>query len=371
MSRLAINSNQVSSRGLRKHFCKWQANISTGTKQVSFYELGRSISQRVWLIDTPGFDDTERENLDLLKELIACLTLLDKRGGHIAGIFYLHRITDPRMSGSALKSLSIFKLLVGARAMPLVRLVSTRWHDVKASPADMAKAEAVEKQLCTSEKFWGSCIADGALVLRHQGDQASAEAVIDSVLENSKSPNPRLSIVQELHDKRLPLLETGVGRFIGEDTDKLAQQYEVDIANLKRDQKAALEDKDHELAQQLAEEEAEFQRRSKQIAKVKNELNIPYVPPHSSPPRHRATGGSSKSSKRFVKSKGSSPQPPPRQQSSAPRQSDEMLARLSQMHDRERLAMEKQLRHEKKKNRQEKRKRSHGSKGFFDFLLNS
>lgn len=325
----------------------------------------------MWLIDTPGFDDTERENLDLLKELIACLTLLDRRGGHIAGIFYLHRITDPRMSGSAIKSLSIFKLLVGPRAMPLVRLVSTRWNDIKASPADVAKAEATEKQLCTSEKFWGTCIADGGLVLRHHGDQASAEAVIDSVLKKTKSPKTRLSIVEELQDKQLPLLETGVGRFISEDTEKLARQYEADIANLKRDQQAALEDKDHELAKQLAEEEAEFHRRTKQIAKVRNELNNPYIPPRYSPPRHHATRGSSKASKRLVKSKGASPQPPPRQHSSTPRHSDEMIAQLSHMHNRERLAMEKQLKHEKKKNRLEKRKRSHGSKGFFDFLLNS
>lgn len=316
------------------------------------------------LIDTPGFDDSERENLDLLKELIACLTIVDQRGGRITGIFYLHRITDPRMGGSSIKSLTIFKLLVGAAAMPLVRLVSTRWNDIEGSTSELARAEALEKQLCTADKYWGTCLAQGALTLRHRGDQASAQAVVDSVLKNDVSSTTRLSIIQELRDRKLPLLETGVGRFLSEDTDKLARQYEADIENLKREQRAALQDKDHELAQQLAAEEREFRRRSERIAWVKRELSNDYMPPQASVARHPAPREPAERGE-----EAEAPPPPLHQRGSGC--GDRMIADLNRRHKREQRALEVQLKHERRKNRKGKPRQSHGGQiHFLSFLKN-
>lgn len=296
--------------------------------------------------------------------------MLDKRGGRIAGIFYLHRITDPRMAGSAMKSLAIFKLLVGAPVMPLVRLVSTRWNDVEASASDLARAEALEKQLCTTDKFWGSCVAEGAVALRHRGDRASAQAVINSALQANISPTPRLSIVQELHDKNMPLLDTGVGRFISEDTDKLARQYEADIANLKREQQSAMEEKDHELAQQLASEQLEFERRTEQIARIKKEFSNTYVPPQSSMPMRTATRESTgrNGSKRGKKSKVLPPPPPPPHR--APEHGDRVIESLNRKYKHERRVMEDQLSYERKKNRRDRPRRSQGPNRFFQFLMN-
>lgn len=62
-------------------------------------------------IDTPGFDDTGRTNVEILKEIIASLTKLYKRGGQILVMIYLHCITDSRVSGSALKTPRDFQVI--------------------------------------------------------------------------------------------------------------------------------------------------------------------------------------------------------------------------------------------------------------------
>lgn len=339
------------------------ADNDADTKQVSFYQLRRSNGKQSWLIDTPGFDDTERENIDLLKELIACLTVVDQRGGRITGIFYLHRIIDPRMGGSSMKSLTLFKLLVGAAAMPLVRLVSTRWNDLGANESDLERGNTLEKQLCTSQKYWGSCLSEGALAMRHYGDQASAQAVVESVLNRDATSTARLSIIQELRDKKLPLLETGVGRFLSEDTDRLARQYEADIANLKHEQHVALEEKDHELAQQLAAEEHEFRRRSEKVAWVRKELSNEYMPPQRQLPQ-RSTPNESIQRGKVTKA----PAPPlPHRVPGQPGATIENLGRRQMYEQR---VMEHQLTHERKKNHRERHRSSQGSNRFFYFLMN-
>jgi hypothetical protein len=54
-----------------------------------------------------------------------------KRNIKVAGVVYLHRISDNRLSGAALKNLHAFASLCGPDAMPGVILVTTMWDDVK------------------------------------------------------------------------------------------------------------------------------------------------------------------------------------------------------------------------------------------------
>ncbi|KAJ1334959.1 hypothetical protein MN608_01691 [Microdochium nivale] len=68
--------------------------------------------RRVYLIDTPGFDDmlpgSTRSDTEELKDIAFFLAQTYGRAIRLAGIIYLHRITDMRISGSALKNLAMF-----------------------------------------------------------------------------------------------------------------------------------------------------------------------------------------------------------------------------------------------------------------------
>ncbi|KIX10129.1 uncharacterized protein Z518_01210 [Rhinocladiella mackenziei CBS 650.93] len=250
-------------------------DLQSKTAHVSQHRFQCPDGRKAWLIDTPGFDDTGRPNVEILKEIIASLTKLYERGGSISGMIYLHRITDPRMSGSALKTLEIFKLLTGASAMPIVRLVSTRWNEVDLMGPDLEKAERLEDQLHMSEKYWAPLIRDGAVPRRHTGDRRSALAIVSTLLER-KQPPPKLAIVREVLDEGLSLLDTAVGRFISRDNEELRRQYEAEIKKLQQDRKQALEDHDLEVAELFAAEELEYQRRRETVLATESQLNVDF-----------------------------------------------------------------------------------------------
>ncbi len=52
--------------------------------------------KRVFLVDTPGFDDSTRSDVEVLRELAAWLTATYAKEIRLSGIIYLHRINQPR-----------------------------------------------------------------------------------------------------------------------------------------------------------------------------------------------------------------------------------------------------------------------------------
>ena len=74
----------------------------SGTQSIAeaiFDHNGR----KVHLIDTPGFDDTTRSDVDILMEVAFFLATTYNNEIKMDGIIYLHRIMDVRMRGSAIK----------------------------------------------------------------------------------------------------------------------------------------------------------------------------------------------------------------------------------------------------------------------------
>ena len=70
---------------------------------------------RVWLIDTPGFDDTYRSDAEVLKDVAFWLAAAYTKHTQLAGILYLHRITEPKFQGSAKRNLRMFQQLCGTK----------------------------------------------------------------------------------------------------------------------------------------------------------------------------------------------------------------------------------------------------------------
>ncbi len=53
--------------------------------------------EKVLIIDTPGFDDTERSDTEILTEISRLLALQYEIGMKLKGVIFLHRITDVRI----------------------------------------------------------------------------------------------------------------------------------------------------------------------------------------------------------------------------------------------------------------------------------
>ncbi|PVI00554.1 hypothetical protein DM02DRAFT_655302 [Periconia macrospinosa] len=73
-------------------------------------------NHHVLMIDTPGFDDTNRPDIDTLKIVSSYLSASFANNVRLNGIIYLHRISDNRLGNSGLCNLHMFKKLSGKRA---------------------------------------------------------------------------------------------------------------------------------------------------------------------------------------------------------------------------------------------------------------
>ena len=135
-----------------------------GTTTVDVYPYKISSATTVYLVDTPGFDDTNRSDTEVLREIATWLTDSYTANIKLNGIIYLHRISDVRMQGSAKKNLFMFKKLCGPNALRHVILATTMWDRVSE-----VEGRAREQELTSTDDFWGWMVSQGSRVCRHSG----------------------------------------------------------------------------------------------------------------------------------------------------------------------------------------------------------
>ena len=70
-------------------------------------------NQKIYVMDTPGFDDTFTNDIDTLRNIAGWLGDTYSHKITLSGIIYLHRIQDNKMQGAAMKNLRMFRKLVG------------------------------------------------------------------------------------------------------------------------------------------------------------------------------------------------------------------------------------------------------------------
>ncbi|KAI1747909.1 P-loop containing nucleoside triphosphate hydrolase protein [Xylaria castorea] len=202
-------------------------------------------SGRVYLVDTPGFDDTNRSDTEVLRTLAAWLTTTYSSGVKLSGILYLHRINQTRMQGSALKNISLFRSLCGDNALKKVVLVTTMW-DVTESDI----AESRERQLKETSKYWGGMVAKGSQAIRHDNTRKSACALIEIFMKGDSKIV--LSIQSEMVDDHKSLERTDAGNdirgILAEENGKLKRE----IQNVESELREALRKKDEERAEARA-----------------------------------------------------------------------------------------------------------------------
>ncbi|CZR68363.1 uncharacterized protein PAC_18262 [Phialocephala subalpina] len=179
----------------------------TGTCQIVEARIGLT---NVAIVDCPGFNDTNRSDTEVLEEIAKVLSsqyLLSKQL-HLRGILYLRDITKGRMEGSDMRTLNLFKSLVGKKAFPHIVFVTTMWG--RLTDKDLEVAYAREREL--KDEFWKEMIWDGSRVQKFQGSKSSAEGIISQII-GSDDPIV-LQIQRELIDKELELAVTEAGAIL-------------------------------------------------------------------------------------------------------------------------------------------------------------
>lgn len=208
-------------------------------------------------MDTPGFNDTYKTDAEVLRELANFLELTYKQNTKLAGIIYLHRITDVRMDGGAMRNLKMFRKLCGDKPMRNVIITSSFWGSISDEIAEAHETELVEKP-----EFWGDMIAHGARVSRFTGDRRSA---LDILLSLAGGEPETLQLQRELVDERLPIGETAAGCAVNEELAALETRYREELQRIQEETTEALAERDHELEAILEKERAKMERRLERI----------------------------------------------------------------------------------------------------------
>lgn len=205
------------------------------------------------MIDTPGFDDTNKTDNEVLRDVATWLGSSYKEKIMLHGIIYLHRISDARMQGSAKRNLVMFKKLCGQDALKRVILVTTMWDKVSEN-----EGIAREQELLDTQEFWGYMRDNGSICRRHMNQAPTAKDIIDSLARHRSTI--ATNIQQQMVDNNRPLEETDAGKELEKELNKERAIWAKRIKETEELMKEALEEQDREAQRALAEERKRYTR---------------------------------------------------------------------------------------------------------------
>ena len=134
----------------------------------------------------------------------------------VAGVIYLHEISQSRMHGTSRKNLAMFSRLCGDSALDKVVLATTKWNKV-------VEKEGTKRELDLRCIFWKKMISRGSTVFRFTGTHESAWDIVNHILQPRSLP-PSLLIQRELVDLQKLLPETAAGRYLREALEHLLEK---------------------------------------------------------------------------------------------------------------------------------------------------
>lgn len=207
----------------------------------------------------------------MLKDIAFFLSTVYQNKVRLAGIIYLHRITDPRMGGSALKNLYMFQKLCGERGLSSVILATTMWTSLESTDAGQEVGRRREDEL-RMPQFWGSMVDRGSEIIKHDGTKESALSIISKLV--NKGTQVVLDIQVQLVEEKKTLDETSAGQFIQQDLLDARKRFEKDLADYQESMEAAIHDKDEALLQALKKEKEAAESKEKARLEDWKKLNI-------------------------------------------------------------------------------------------------
>ncbi|KAK3369260.1 hypothetical protein B0T24DRAFT_532720 [Lasiosphaeria ovina] len=236
--------------------------LGSGTRNVAIYHYPRRDGVSVYLVDTPGFDDTYKTDTDILRDISHWVNRSYEDRVLLSGIIYLHRISDARVGGSGMRSLRMFKKLVGEDNLGNIVLASTMWSMVP----DLNVAVAREAELQNKDEFWGQMVKNGSRVFRQDRGAESAAEIVQDIVANRK--RMVLDIQRDMVDRSLPLDQTAAGKEVQGEMAKQRAEYERRLANVREEMHEAIrnQDKEHQTELENLQRDLGAQLRSNEHA---------------------------------------------------------------------------------------------------------
>lgn len=166
----------------------------------------------------------------------------------LIGIIYMHRISDPRMSGVSRRNFSLFRKLCGDTTLSSVTLVTNMWN---LTPESVAVER--ESQLATSDLFFRPVLDKGARMMRHHNTLESGRKILEYYVGRG---TVTLQIQDEVVTRGMRVEQTAAGEEL-----EAEKRKEVEEARRKQEEEMRRTREALRAQQQAAE-----QRRQAEIA---------------------------------------------------------------------------------------------------------
>lgn len=168
-----------------------------------------------------------------------------QQGVKLSGVIYMHRISDFRMGGIAMRNFTMFKQLCGGDFLKNVAIVTSMWSEVTASIG-----EAREAELRDQEMFFKPVLEQGARLLRLDRNVESGQAIVRSMIRQRPTA---LQIQRELVDQRLDLAETAAGEELNRDIAAQVRAHREELKAMQLEMRTAIQARDEQTRKELEE----------------------------------------------------------------------------------------------------------------------
>jgi len=183
-----------------------------------------------------------------------------ERGSKLAGIIYIHRISDERFTGISVRNFRMFRKLCGDSTLKNVVLVTNMWGKVERDVG-----EGRERELAGI--YFKPALDKDAQLARHHNTAQSSYDIVRRIVKNNPIP---LQIQRELVDERKDIKDTAAGEAINEELSTLIKHHESEMSTLREEMRQALREKDEETRKELEEETRKIKE---QMDKMRVESN--------------------------------------------------------------------------------------------------
>ena len=183
-----------------------------------------------------------------------------EKGSKLAGVIYIHRISDIRFTGISGRNFKIFRELCGEPSLKNVVLVTNMWEEV---PHDIGKAR--ERELASI--FLKPALDKGAQMVCHHNTEQSAHHVIRRIVNNQPLV---LQIQREIVDERKDIINTAAGEAVDVELTEETKRHEVALNQMQEEMTQVFEEK-HENARRVLEEETRGLREVMRICMKESE----------------------------------------------------------------------------------------------------
>jgi len=192
------------------------SGLDSCTQEVT--EVSISVDgMNVCLVDTPGFDDTNRQNSDILNVIYTWLT---SKNISISLILYVQRITDIRVGGMSLKSISVIEKMCD-KGMECLHFVTSMW--------DIAGENGDEREMELVNNYWKLALSKGSSFAR-LGSVSHNLSLLRRLLANSG----QLTEFPNINDLRVSdNLEMEREQVHKNEISNITKAYEAKLSNIK------------------------------------------------------------------------------------------------------------------------------------------